>query len=428
MITINELLIPTQKMVLELHIWGPAFGLPSIDAQCLSTVIYLQQTLDEHDWVVVPTSDPRVSPLGELPALRNGNIWVAGFSGIVDYLRDTSDGKWDLNKDLSPQQQADCTALTAFILSRGQPLLDLCLYVSSDNYLNCTRQSLATILSWPSSWTVPHQLRAQAKKRSEHLGLSSLDVDTAQEEENKQENAGLTAQIPKSLRKPKQTVSNLLGKNHQRNRFRLDAVTEDFLEPLSMMLQDKKWLVGENQTSADTLAIGYLSLMQTPSLPHGWLGDCLRKHRKLDTWTTAFTKSTFVPPIDASSVLSQNPGTVVPGSSLPWQVPKSKGFARLSGAILEGSIGSLPVIGSCYSVSEISSTGTKGPDRVREKQLLLSELQLRRDLYLPILASALSMTGLIAWLVHEGKLHLPRFSRPAPARTRFGEAGAFLGL
>lgn len=29
-------------MVLELHIWGPGFGLPSIDAQCLAAVAYLQ--------------------------------------------------------------------------------------------------------------------------------------------------------------------------------------------------------------------------------------------------------------------------------------------------------------------------------------------------------------------------------------------------
>lgn len=29
-------------MVLELHILGPAFGLPSIDAQCLAAVAYMQ--------------------------------------------------------------------------------------------------------------------------------------------------------------------------------------------------------------------------------------------------------------------------------------------------------------------------------------------------------------------------------------------------
>lgn len=42
-------------MVLELHVWGPAFGLPSIDPACLAAVAYLSRVLGtrEEEWVLV---------------------------------------------------------------------------------------------------------------------------------------------------------------------------------------------------------------------------------------------------------------------------------------------------------------------------------------------------------------------------------------
>ena len=62
-------------MVLELHIWGPAFGLPSIDAQCLAAVAYLNQALPSGEWVLIASSDPSISPTSEwwplfIPELR----------------------------------------------------------------------------------------------------------------------------------------------------------------------------------------------------------------------------------------------------------------------------------------------------------------------------------------------------------------------
>jgi sorting and assembly machinery component 37 len=49
-------------MVLELHVWGPAFALPSIDAQCLAAITYLTKAVPRDEWVLVASSDPSVSP------------------------------------------------------------------------------------------------------------------------------------------------------------------------------------------------------------------------------------------------------------------------------------------------------------------------------------------------------------------------------
>lgn len=54
-------------MVLELHVWGPAFSLPSIEAQCLAIIAYFTQVVPKDQWVLVASSDPSVSPTSKCP-------------------------------------------------------------------------------------------------------------------------------------------------------------------------------------------------------------------------------------------------------------------------------------------------------------------------------------------------------------------------
>ena len=43
--------------LLELHIVGPAFSLPSIDPYCLAAVAYVAQTVPRERWVLVASCD-----------------------------------------------------------------------------------------------------------------------------------------------------------------------------------------------------------------------------------------------------------------------------------------------------------------------------------------------------------------------------------
>jgi len=412
-------------MVLELHIWGPAFGLPSLDAQCLAAVFYFQNSLPAGAWSLVPSSNPNVSPLGELPALRDGNAWVAGFGNIVEYLRDTSNGDHDLDRDLTESQQADSIAFSSFLESRGQPLLDLTLYLSSDNYFASTRPALADILLWPDSWFVPHLLREKAKKRSEHLGLSSLDVDTVREDQD--EDVGLTAHIPKSLRKPRQTVSSLIGRNVQKNRFRLDAATADFLDPLSERLGDQKWLLGDTVSSVDCLTIGYLALLQTPQLPQAWVKEAFqKKYVKLSQWASDQTSRVLGTSHRAASPLKQQIGDRNTKPDLPWQIPPQSTSQQILHSVLESCISAMPVIGHAYKPSEINHLQGTG-DLRQKKQSQLMIIQRQREIYVPVLISTLAAVGVVGVLSYKGLLLLPRpFAKP---RGRdFGEAGSLLGL
>ncbi|RMZ80761.1 hypothetical protein DV738_g2649, partial [Chaetothyriales sp. CBS 135597] len=416
-------------MVYELHIWGPAFGLPSIDAQCLATVAYLNHCLWTYDWVLIPTSDPSLNPLGQLPALRDGNVWVGGYRDIVTYLRTSSGGEYDLAKDLTSSQQADCVAYSSFIESRGQPLLDLSLYVSSENYSQCTKPALAKILTWPNSWFVPHKLRERAKRRSDHLGLSGLDMETAQDEQGYK---GLAAQIPRSLQKPRLTVSSVLGQEKKRSKFRLDAVAADFLQPLEDMLGNDSWLVGHSATGADCLALAYLFLLQgPPDLPQPWVWDTVRsKHPELKRWVLQKRADFFGPRVSISS--STGKYTVGAGRvELPWQVPSPREWHDVVNSAVLNIASTTIGLSSVLDKGELEAPrrlDSAPSTRQEEKQRAVVQLQARRLLYSQLFGSSLCtaiVTGLLLW---NGVLALPRRANTPPQVRHFGEAGAFLGL
>jgi sorting and assembly machinery component 37 len=116
-------------MVLELHVWGPAFSLPSVDPQCLAAIAYVSQAVPRAEWVLVASSDPSLSPTSksssqhvpafltsadQLPALRNDNVWIGGFRNIVDFVSQLSNGRWSLDVDLEGIEKADCIAYVLF--------------------------------------------------------------------------------------------------------------------------------------------------------------------------------------------------------------------------------------------------------------------------------------------------------------------------
>ena len=96
--------------MLELHVYPPAFSLPSIDAHCISTIAYFSAAIPASEYKLIATT-PNNNPTGELPALRNGSIWIGGWANIVDYMRKLNP-EWDLDAkaDLESMEKADVIA------------------------------------------------------------------------------------------------------------------------------------------------------------------------------------------------------------------------------------------------------------------------------------------------------------------------------
>jgi hypothetical protein len=53
-----------RDMVLELHVWGPAFGLPSIEPECIATIAYCQRVIPKGEWTLVAEHNPTIGATG----------------------------------------------------------------------------------------------------------------------------------------------------------------------------------------------------------------------------------------------------------------------------------------------------------------------------------------------------------------------------
>ncbi|EOO03235.1 putative mitochondrial import receptor subunit protein [Phaeoacremonium minimum UCRPA7] len=269
-------------MVLQVHVWGPAFGLPSIDAECLAVITYLAYAAPGSNAWTLAASSPSAVPGHALPALYDTETqsWITGFSDIVTYLG-SQNLEHDLDVDLTSAQKADSTPYSVFLATNASPLVALSLYVSSANWAGTTRPAYSKILTFPLTWTEPTAVRSAMAQKAEHLGLSSLDTDS--EATSSSESGAAAADdsgffhIPKSLQLPKRGVSAALSPE-QTAQIRLDAVASDCLSVLAELKGDKKFLLRDGRpTALDCLAFGYLALMLVPEVPRPWLQTVLRK-------------------------------------------------------------------------------------------------------------------------------------------------------
>lgn len=263
--------------MMQLYILGPAFNLPSIDAECNAAVALLCQHLGTTNWSIIPTHEHTKT----LPYLRDGEQIYSGFNAISRYL--------------SPSPlSADEIALTSFLQTHAPLLLAISLYVNATNYRLTTRPAFTAILPWYANYVVPPSRREVARRQTEHLGIQSIDVDNVHEDMSGREGAGLTAGVGKKegegfeaqareraslLLGRKETLQGLLRRPERAAVFRLHALADNFFQPLLEMLEDgEKGFLGSGGElrAVECLAYGYLALMLKPQVEQDWLARTMR--------------------------------------------------------------------------------------------------------------------------------------------------------
>ena len=417
--------------MLEVYIWGPAFGLPSIDSDCLALVLFLQSRLLIEDYVLIPSNDPYANPYGDLPALHDAAVssteplWHVGYLSITKYV----DHKLGTESELDAQHSANLIAYTEYFYNKGRELIDLSLWVSSENYTSVTRDALHKLLKWPDSWTVPGGLRQQARSRTEHLGFSGFDLDVAAEEQAKHDmkSQGLEAQLPTKFRKPHLGVSHIFGQGSRRQQFKLAALADDFFDAIVELRAGNSWLLTTSEpTSLDCLILSLLLIMDKAEVPHDWLGFSLReRHAGLVEWCMEQSRGLI-----GTTAKSADENLDLSSASLPWKTPLDPDWSDLGKSVLRNFTGVLPFIGSSYLHPTVPTTRLKhrskrGPDKTVQRQIMrLKDTQsFRADL----IASCIGLTavaGLLLWL---NVLRFP--SRPQVSNRRgFGAAGSVLGI
>ncbi|KAI1267510.1 hypothetical protein F5Y18DRAFT_424611 [Xylariaceae sp. FL1019] len=267
-------------MVFELHVWGPALGLDSIDAECLAAIAYFRYVLPSQDWSLVASNDVSVCPDNILPALFHDNTWTSGYTKIISYLRQhsTSLGKPLPDDDLTPQQNADLLAYSSYLTTRGAGLIALSLYASPNAWVDVTRPAYATLLTFPLTWTVPLSIRNAAIEKAEHMGFGYL----AEEAESEQENARNAVETTSTgfLRLRQQLGLKDTLQPEQKAAIRLQRLADDFFSTLDDALQSSKYFLGTSgPTSLDFLAYGYLSLMAVET-PYPIISRALKRNNR----------------------------------------------------------------------------------------------------------------------------------------------------
>lgn len=253
---------------------------------------------------------------------------------------------------------ANCR-FSSFIESHGKPLLDLSLFVSSQNYTTTTRPIYNTIQPFPLPYLTPPALREAAKEGTEHLGLSSLDVDSQGNENTTPEKSI----IPESLQIPRPSITGLLSANPENAaQIRLDALATDFFEPLEKLKGNKRFFVSDEQfSSLDCLALGHLSLMLIPDLPQPWLKKIMQKKfpslcafvedlRPIVYGDVVTVEDTLLKSQDSSE---QEAEEATEKSVLPWKASENRSAVSVGNAFLSGLLDVLPVIGQLRKNSRV---------------------------------------------------------------------------
>ncbi|KAK5815521.1 outer mitochondrial membrane transport complex protein-domain-containing protein [Linnemannia elongata] len=213
----------------ELYIYGGAFGLPSIDPQCLALISYLS-IVSHQEYTIVESNDPGISPTGELPMLHDGKNWIAGTNRIIAYLSKTG---YNANEDLSTENLAKSVAYSALVDESLQDALLFSWFADDDNFLGTTRKAYSDLLSIPARYIKPMQMRKSAVQRVQKYG-------------GKVESGSLT---------------------HAENT-RIYDLARDCYRVLDRKLGENDFLFGVKPTSLDAKAFGYLALQLYPEIPN----------------------------------------------------------------------------------------------------------------------------------------------------------------
>ncbi|KAJ2976327.1 hypothetical protein NUW58_g8114 [Xylaria curta] len=164
-----------KAMSLQLHVWGPAFGLESIDAECLAIIAAFRHIFSSDEWSLIASNDTSLNPDHTLPALFHDGTWIPGYENIVTFLvhHITSCANPLADNHLTPQQKADLLAYSSYLTTRGSGLVALSLYASPNAWVELTRPAYSALLPFPLTWTIPTAIRAAAIEKAESLGMAT---------------------------------------------------------------------------------------------------------------------------------------------------------------------------------------------------------------------------------------------------------------
>lgn len=307
--------------------------------------------------------------------------------------------------------------------SRGQQLLDLYLFESSENYYGAAKRAWTALLPWHARFAAPPAMRRAAKARTAHLGISGLDLDEL--DKAREDAAGGAAaadgmqgaaagSAAASLLAQQRRLTEFLRRPDYVDSFRLYALVDQFCEPLVEQMGAKTGLLTDGElTSVDHVALGYLMVMLRADVPKRWLPNAIEaKYPKL---------------IQYVERLEEDLARRLKGRAFETaQQPKFlHGLAYIANSILQ----SIPMFG--HANISISSESEKALERYSQTKSVFERYRILQ--YAAIAFGTLGVTslgalGYLQWHSKREDDFVIRSGRRGSRLADFGDAGEFLAV
>ncbi|KAI2622473.1 Tom37 C-terminal domain-containing protein [Hypoxylon sp. NC1633] len=314
---------------MELHVWGPAFGLDSIDPECLAAITCFRSSVSPENWTLIASYAAAASPDYRLPALNCKGTWIFGYADIISYL--TQHGISHIDDDLTPLQRADSLACSSYLTTRGSGLLAMSLYASPRAWAKVTRPAYSLLLPFPLTWTVPPAVRALAIEKAENMGMGTLAAEVDAEESSSSSAPAETTSTG-FLRLRESFRPSMIMQPEHSAAIRFQHFAEDLYAVLDQLRGDKQFFLRDDSPSSlDFLAYGYLQLMRVQT-PHATLQNALKSYPRL---------------IEFLWVLRSHLHSCGRDDDLSWRQP-APGRLALIGRFAEGSLEAVPILGDSW--------------------------------------------------------------------------------
>lgn len=253
-----------------LYSWGGAFGLPSIDPDCVQVETYL--ALSGADWKVYRDSNPAVSPTGELPLLCHEEERIVGADKIIRYLVQQG---YDLNRGLDKRERATCSAYTSLLEGNVRDAQLYAWYAEGENFVQSVRPTYAKLLPLSSRYFEPVRLRNRARARLERYGVMLDDADVR---DKKSEPSSPIAPHkhhgPMHKSEEEKVRARSIMQELEPEAYR---IAKESYAALSAKLGESAFFFGSKPTTLDVIAYGHLSLHIYPTLPRDDLSNQISK-------------------------------------------------------------------------------------------------------------------------------------------------------
>ncbi|KAL3893079.1 MAG: hypothetical protein SGPRY_014494, partial [Prymnesium sp.] len=255
---------------------APAWGAPSLDAECTRAQTYLRMCglSPPHDFSLHHATNPQLTPHNTLPVLQ-----------IARQGERAGEAGHDPDKSLDPSQKAESLAYISLVTERLGVALLHSWWADEENY-EVLRAAYAGRLAVPLCYYLPWSIRRKARSQLARRACAEADVAY--------------------------------------------AFGEEALSALACRYADRSFFHGDQPTSVDAAAFAYLTAVYRCPLPNDQLRQAMRSHRNLVSLVERISTHFFG---GSHALLSPSPPPALP----PPNSGKAVGEAEEAAAAGKGS-------------------------------------------------------------------------------------------